>query len=383
MRRRSAGGVPEMHVLGSARGWVGSALGVWLALALVGCGTQVRPRVLGEASALRTSTQGREARELAPVTFAEAERYRLDAEKAADAGDEERAQQLGERAVAAYARATIQARALRAKVALERASADARVAEAELAALQAEQGRADAEVRDLEARARTAREALPAGAPGAIDPAREAARFEASRSLATEARLLCLSAKLLGSTSGTLGPAETQVAELGKALEGRPRQAPLELALRARASCLSALVQARREARTKGPSEDADMLLTALSREGSYATSRDDRGVVVTVHDAFAGGALSAGGRERLSGLAKVAAAHPALPVVAVVHEGEEPRGPAIERGRQRAGAVKGALGERAEVVLAGASRPVVSAAGRAERGRNERLEIIFVDAGS
>ncbi len=360
---------------------VGALAALALALA-AGCGASLRPRVLDEAGALRASAQGREARELAPVTFAEAERYRLDAERAAKDGDEAGAQGLGERAIAAYARATIQARALRAKVALERANAELRAAEGEIASLQGEQGRADAEVRDLENRARLAREALPAGAPGALDPGREAARFEASRSLATEARLLCLSAKLLGGASGTLGPAEAQVGELAKALEAKARQAPIELALRARASCLSALVQARREARAKRPAEDADVLLTALSREGSFATSRDDRGVVVTVHDAFNGAALSAGARERLSGLAKVASAHPALPLVAVVHEGEEPKGPGLGRSRQRADAVKGALGERAEVVLAGASRPVVPAAGRA-KGRNERLEIVFVDAGS
>lgn len=353
-------------------------------LTLVACGAHLRPRVLDEAGTLGKSAQGREARELAPVTFAEAERYRLDGERAAKEGNDARAQLLGERALAAYARATIQARALRAKVALERANADLSVSQSELASLQTEQARADAEVRDLENRSRLAREALPAGAPGALDPAREAARLEASRSLATEARLLCLSAKLLGGASGVLGPAEVQVAELGKAIDAKPRQAPVELALRTRASCLSALVQSRREAKAKRPAEDADVLLTALSREGSFNTSRDDRGVVVTLHDAFAGGALSTGGRERLANLAKVAAAHPALPLVAVVHEGEEPRGAAaLERGRQRAGAVKGALGERAEVVLAGASRPVVPASGRVDRGRNERLEVVFVDAGS
>ncbi|HEU4406220.1 MAG TPA: hypothetical protein VFS43_13225 [Polyangiaceae bacterium] len=382
MRRRGAG---PGGAVGAAAGSSlrALALGAWAALALAACGAHVRPRVLDEAGALGTSAQGREARELAPMTFAEAERFRLDGERAAKDGNEARAQLLGERALAAYARATIQARALRAKVALERANADLAVPQGELASLQAEQGRADAEVRDLETRSRLAREALPAGAPGALDPGREAARLEASRSLATEARLLCLSAKLLGGAAGALGPAEAQVAELGKALDAKPRQAPVELALRTRASCLSALVQSRREARAKRPAEDADVLLTALSREGSFTTSRDDRGVVVTLHDAFAGGALSAGGRERLASLAKVAAAHPTLPLVAVVHEGEEPRGAALERSRQRAGAVKGALGERAEVVLAGASRPVVAATGRAERGRNERLEVVFVDAGS
>jgi hypothetical protein len=363
-------------------GW-GRALGAWAALTVGACGAHVHPRVLDDAKALGASAQGREARELAPITFAEAERYRAEGEKAAKEGDEARAQQLGERSLAAYARATIQARALRAKVALERASGELRVAEGELATLQADQARADAEVRDLENRVRLAREALPAGAPGAIDPAREAARLEASRSLATEARLLCLSAKLLGGAAGALGPAEAQTAELGKALDAKPKLAPIELALKARASCLSALIQSRREAREKRSGEDADMLLTALSREGSFSTSRDDRGVVVTLHDAFAGGALSAGGRERLSGLAKVAGAHPALPLVAVVHEGEEPRGAALERSRQRAEAVKSALGGRAEVVLAGASRPVVPAAGRAGQSRNERLEVVFVDAGS
>jgi hypothetical protein len=352
-------------------------------LGLVGCGAHVRPPVLAQAAALGASPQGREARELAPVTFAEAERYRADAERAADRGERARAELLGERAIAAYARATVQARSVRAKVALERAKAEALAADAERATLQAEQARADAEVRDLEGRARLAREARPAGAPGAINPAREAARLEASRAVGTEARLLCLSARLLGPPAAALAPADAQLADLAKALDAKARQAPLELALRARAACLTALVQTRRDARGKGPADQADVLLTALSREGSFVTSRDDRGVVVTLHDAFAGPGLSPAGRERLAGLAKVASAHPNLPIVAVVHEGDEPRGAALERSRQRGQVVKQALGERAEIVLAGATRPVAPAVGRGDRARNERLEVVFVEAGS
>jgi hypothetical protein len=253
-----------------------------------------------------------------------------------------------------------------------------------------------AEVIDLELRAMVARDALAvASSEPTADGDREKARGEAARAMGTEARLLCVSARLLAPSAEGLKEAEASLAELDKAQAARP--APVDLAMRVRAQCLSSLTAARRAtvsargaagaAGAAGVSGDeADTLLSELSREGTFSPLRDDRGVVVTLHDAFSGDGLAKATSPRVEALARVAAAHASMPVLVVVHD-EAPTRPDDRRAERRAEAVRKLLGrpkgERLDLVLAGNTRPIADPKSRKERGRNERLEIVFVDPGA
>lgn len=346
---------------------------------------RVRPAVLDVASAESQTPASREAAELSPVTYAEAEKLRRDAEAAQKDGDSSAAQILGEQALAAYSLAFLQARAVRAARALDEARQPADATAADLARLKDEQQRTAAELADLETRIKVAREAMPLSASGPADASREAARREAARALETEARLLCVSTRLLSPDSEGLKEAETGLQELHTALDDRRAAAPIDAALRARARCLETLSAARRKAEVT-PATAGDALLAELGRQGSFTPVREDRGVVVTLHDVFTGDALSPRATEALEVLGRVAAAHPALPVVLVLHDAEAPRGAAQQRDARRLSAARQALArhraERLETVEAGASRPLVDPRSAKDRVRNDRLEVVFVDAG-
>jgi hypothetical protein len=352
--------------------------------AMGGCSsTLARPVVLDAAAAESQSPSSREAAQLAPITHAEAEKLRNDADAAQAAGDPSAAQFLAEQAIATYARAAAQARLVRATRALDEAQAPLAVVTSELDKLKEEQQRVAVEVQDLETRIKVAREALPLTASGPADAARSAARREAAQALATEARLLCLSTRLLAPEAAGLKEAEAALQELSKSLEDQ-RAAPIDAAMRARAHCLESLTSARRKG-DAAASTSGDALLSELSRQ-SLAPVREDRGVVVTLHEPFTGENVARAASEKVEALGRIAAAHPDLPVVLVVHDAQAPRGGDQKRDQKRADALKQLVARhraaRLEVVLAGVSRPVVDPRDKKGRARNERVEVVFVDAG-
>jgi hypothetical protein len=350
----------------------------------IGCASvRTRPSALADAAAAARTEQAREASELAPASFAEAERLRRAADAAFEAEDASGAQILGEQAIVAYARAFVHARTARGQRAAEEARAELATQKDELAKVREEQGRVGAEVTSLETKIKVVRDALPVARTDAGDPAREAARLESARAIATEARLLCVSARLLAPEVEGLKQADSTLEELAKALAAPPRPAPIDLATRSRSECLSALTHARRTVQKAGD-DAADVLLSELSREGSFAPVRDDRGIVISVSEAFAGAELTKDATSKLELVGKIAAAHADMPLLIVVHSADGAK-EGSKRDRDRGDAARRVItksrAERVDVAQAGSTRPLVDPRDKAARGRNERLEIVFVSA--
>ena len=121
-----------------------------------------------------------------------------------------------------------------------------------------------------------------------------------------------------------------------------------------------------------------DALLAELSAMGTMAPSRDDRGVFVTLRGAFQGDGLTPAAQKDLANLGRVAAAHPAFPVLVVVHDDKPGAGGGKARGDAAVRALKSASAPRVEAVLAGAAAPLASPGGR-DGGGNARVEVVFV----
>ncbi|WP_437999800.1 hypothetical protein WMF26_07755 [Sorangium sp. So ce185] len=405
---------------------------------LAACAPIPRPAVLDELDHVRAGAAAAESKRYAPGAFARAEKLRGDALAALDEKDRAGAQILGEQAVAAHAHAHAISRLARAEAAEAEAKAQRSAGEASLAGLEAEHARVAAEVDALDMRIKVARDAQPVVPSGKADADREKARLAAARSLALQARLLCGAARLLTAPAGNPQPDGTQpsaaqpgaaqpgaaqpsaaqpgaaqpgsaslAAQLDEAtaaikkldadlaeagVAGRAIPAPIDQASRARAGCLAALTAARRAATpvTRAPGA-GDALLAELSAAGNWSPARDDRGIVVTLRGLFAGNALTKTGEARLRDLSRVAAAHPAFPVAVVVHTDreisarEEPawaaRANAVVRAldpAQGASAAAAPQAPRIAPFLAGSAAPVVDPSG-SERGRNARVEIVFV----
>lgn len=356
-----------------------------LASLLAGCSTTpARPMMLDTAAAEARSQAAQEAAQLAPVTHAEAEKLRKEADAAQAAGDPTSAQILAEQAIATFARAFAQARLARSGRASDELQQPLDAATAELGKLKEEQQQVVAELQELELRIKVLREAAPVVASGpAQSGEREAARREAAQALHTEARLLCLSARMLAPETEGLKEAEAAVVEVTSRLDDRKKSAPIDDATRARARCLAALTAARRATSAAGGSGDA--LLASLGR-ASFAPTREDRGVVVTLRGAFSGDKVTREASEQIESLGRVAAANPALPLLIVLHEAEPPRAEAQKRSERRAEAIKQLIGKhraaKVEALQAGATRPVVDPSNKKDRARNERVELVFVDPG-
>jgi hypothetical protein len=322
---------------------------------------------------------------LAPQEFAHAEEERALSNKAAAAGDATSADLHA--VLARLARATDAEAAARLKLAEEEANVQRLVAakvpfETEAGVL----------ANDLA----IAREAVSPVHVGPADAAREKARLVAARSLAAEAHLLCGAAKLL--TRGTTPAADDAdaallaTAEQGEAAveasfaqPAKPKAtAPIDAAARARADCLNALTHERR-ATGGANSGDADALLSTLSSHGGWDPSRDERGVVVTLHGAFKGTALASEAEKQLRDLGHVAAAHGTFPLQIVVHDATTPDKTETTADTARAQAALAALtaggasGAQAATETVGARLPKTDPNDPATRGYNARLEVVFV----
>jgi hypothetical protein len=365
--------------------------------------------VLDDVEQVRRGALAADARVHAPSALAHAEKLRREAEAAFEDDDVAGSQILADHALAAYAHAHALSRVARADMAARAAEADLTKSRTELASLEADQARESAELDALELRIKVVRDAQAIVPSGPADPAREKARLAAARALTLQARLLCGAARLLlaeprdvvdpkakPAPTAPPGPGVATPAELGKDLEAAtaavtkleaelatsPAAAPIDSATRARAGCLSALTAVRRAGTsvTRAPGA-GDALLAQLSATRQLSPGRDDRGVVVTLRNAFRGDALAPTFEQTLGELGRIAAAHPRFPLVVVVHDAEaaaRARPGAQARADAAARALKASGATRVETVLAGGAAPVVDPGG-ADRARNARLEVVFV----
>jgi hypothetical protein len=350
------------------------------ALALEGCAGRLPLPALDQVDRMRTSQEVAATATIAPDAFARAEQARLDAHTAHAAGDDVAATLDAERATAAYADAMAASRAARATLETIAAQGALDTAMASLQSLVSSRATLEADLADLEKVALVAQQRLDAAPSAPATPEREAARRTASAALLTEARLICGSARLVSENADGLSAAETALQSFDKA-RSEHASAAIDAAAQCRVSCLDVLVRARRS------SGDAvariDQLFAELSAVGSWDPRSDERGVVVTLRDAYRGAQLTDDGAHRLAELGSVAAAHPSFGVQVVVHDSAPPASDQSDSQRAQS-AVKalvagGASSSHIASELAGARAPVADPGDARARGRNERLEVVFV----
>jgi flagellar motor protein MotB len=367
------------------------ALGLLATASLIaGCASAPHATTrMADVDRARESPAAQEAKALAPDAFARAETERAEAQKASAAGDDVAASIDADRAVAAYEHAFVLARLARATQRLDEGKSSLAQASQRLHELAASRAQVDAEGEQLEKQLTVAREATPLTASGPTDAKRDAARLTAARALLVEARLLCGAARLVGVSGGggangrePLDP-EKELATIEAGIATKPSPAPIDAAARVRAKCLSALTLARRM--TEPGAVDGDALLAELSASGGLDPSRDERGVVVTLRDAFTGTAVAPAAQTKLADLGRVAAAHPDVGVQVVLHDATNPTKADEANDRARADAAAqalvagGAKADRVQTQLAGTRAPVVDPMDLAHRARNARVEIVFV----
>ncbi len=365
-----------------------SFLGMALCLSIAACGggggsARGAMGALDAVERARSTPGAKDASNLAPQEYGVAEQERTLAKKAHEDGDDEAARLHAEHALAAYEHANVLARLARAQSDEGKALAARDTAQADARRLAQARIDVDREGTELDHRLLTAQESL-VPQNRAADPQREAARLQAARALATQAHLLCGAARLLSPGLEGLAEAEKETADLEKKLEASPRPAPIDAATHARISCLGVLTKVRRSAARTGDGE-ADALLAELSAAGGWSPVRDERGVVVTVRDAFAkSAALTTDGETKLKELGRVLAAHPSYAVQVVVHDAATPSAQDASTDKQRADAaaktIASAAGSnRVQGEVAGARAPVVDPSDAKLRGRNARLDVVFV----
>jgi hypothetical protein len=341
---------------------------------------------IDEMERVRAGADAQEGARAAPELNARAEQERRISLEAHAHGDDVAATLHAQRAVAAYDHALVVARLARAQT--ELADAQKALTDASAQAQQVEASRAGLEkqVQDLEARLRLTRDRLMPAASDSAPGDREAARLVAARSMATEARLLCDAAQLVASDAAGLSDANAALAKLDDRFTKRPHPAPIDDAARARAQCLDVLTRVRRSAGDDAGASDA--LLSELSAAGGWDPVRDERGVVVTLHDAFHGPALTPDAAKKLADLGRVATAHPGFAVQLVVHDATAPAPKDTADAKRADAAVQalvtaGAPAARVKSETVGARAPLLDPSDATARARNERLDVVFVATGT
>lgn len=345
-----------------------------------GCATLPPPVSLTRARAAADNPATQSAAELAPQAYANAQALRSAAAAAYDDGDMADAEILGEHAVAAYSRTVAQARTVRAERRLAESRTELGTSETALIELDALQARVGSEADLVETRVRVARDTEPLAANQKTTPGREHARWQAAASMATDAGLACSAAQLLGDKSDELSKVLTSIRALDEELTKHRGAAPIDKALTLRSDCLRLLTQVRRTKSLSEPTSTVtDSLLRQLGKAGLSPT-RDERGVVVTLHNVFdAQGKLQ--DAEQLAALGRIGREHPDFPILVVAHRArgeitgrDRAQGEAIAKALREAGAKQGV-----EVVTAGTRRPLLPRTAAGARAANERVEIVFV----
>jgi outer membrane protein OmpA-like peptidoglycan-associated protein len=358
-----------------------AAIGAAVAFSQCG-GAPARLAALDDLERVRSAAGAREGARLAPEMYARAEQERALAQEAHASGDDVGAALHAQRAVASYDHALAVARLARATAELTDAQRSLDDATAQEQALETSRSRLERDAQELEDRARVTRQRLYPAPSATLTPEREAARMVAARSLATQARLLCAAARLAVADAPGLSDADGEVVALTERLAKGARPAPIDDAARARAQCLDVLTRGRRGANDGAGESDA--LLAELSAAGGWDPARDERGVTVTLHDAFRGAQLTDKATARLKELGRVAASHATFAVQVVVHDAtgaalNDPMDPRRAEAAIQALVSGGAAAPRVRAELAGAQVPIVDPGDAKARARNERLEVVFV----
>jgi flagellar motor protein MotB len=311
--------------------------------------------------------------------FALAEQQRRASEKAFASGDAVAGGLLAEQAEATYLRTVALARAATAQAALDEATTLARRSEDQRRDISVERQRSDDEASALEKRVLVERELQAPPPSGPASPQREAARAVAARALATEGRLLCGAARLLGAKSDELDGAEKEAKTLDERLERSKGPSPIDAAARFRATCLRALTLARRNAPDK-VSGQADTLLAKLS-EAHWSPTRDERGVVVTLRGPFVqSDQLHAGFKEKLRDLGKLGKEGGNTSLQLVLHQGSRDGNPVPKAEALLAFLVEGGWDrQRLSVENAGTRLPLVDHPAGVTDDRNGRVDVVFV----
>jgi hypothetical protein len=351
--------------------------------AALACAQTPRPEIMREVDSARASAAVQEAAKSAPQAYADAELRRSRAEQAFGEGNPASAQILSEQALAAYTRATVQARLTRADATLADEQGRLAKATAQQNDLDSQQQRFLLEAETLETRLKVERDAepLPVNAPASAE--REIARLAAVKALLSQAKLLCMSARLLDPNRESVSPLLGKVDDLSGKLAAPP--APIDDAVAVRSACLKELTLARRPATQKAPAAGVtDALLAELSG-ANLLPFRDDRGVVVTLRALFnAKDQLNVDAATELETLGKVAKAHPEFPVLTVVHGA---KGNASPRDAAQAASVADTLRKsgapQVDAETAGSALPVLDPARPGASERNARVEVVFVSPSS
>jgi hypothetical protein len=358
-----------------------------LAFALLSCGRPPKPVVFAQVESERG--QAEPSREGSPVLWQKAEGLRLRAEEAFKKGDSATAELLGQHALAAYHHAVVvsrlgavNVRASLAKTKVTKAVESALADEASLKEI-------DADIERLQAELAIRREALAPAASGKTDPARDAARWVATRANLAVADSLCTGAELLAPKAKGLDDAKKVLAEVQAKAESGKGEAPIDSSTRVRALCLKSLTHARAVV-VNGGGPAGDALMTTL-KEAGFTASRDERGVVVTLaqvppKDApFDGTKLTAAGKTQLESIGKIAKSSSTFAIVVVVHAASGAANQARDAARAQLAkqtlAAGGADLARIGVSTPGATLPAVEPKGK-DGGKNERVEIVFVSGG-
>jgi hypothetical protein len=329
--------------------------------------------------AVRQTNATREAAQAAPQGFAQAEQHREAAEAAWKNGATASSQIAAERALAGYEHTQVLARVARAE--RELAQAQAQVAESQkaLAQLETKQKQVAAEATDLELQIKVEQEAQALAPPTPATPEREAARRDAARTTSAQARLLCASARLLAAPEDSVNAKYAQLDNLDEQLKKGRIPAPIDVAIKLRSECLHEVVLARRPKVIEQPQATAgDELFVALS-SSHYAPSRDDRGIAITLHEAFVASGLSPSARAELARLGPIVQTHKSIPVLVVVHGRSD--NPRVNEARGKAAAdLLRQLGcTQIDARQVGDQLPLLDRREPDAEQRNERLEILFV----
>lgn len=356
----------------------------WLLVPLlVGCATNPPPASVERAEAASESPAMAEARLRVPEAVGRADQLRSEARTLLEAGNKPESALVAEQAEVAYRMALVLAERTTAETRRKSAEEEVRKAERELAELEAEQQRLTADADAFERKALVLANLETPSDVEKMSVERQIARRKAALELTSEARALCLVAKVLDGGNERLSSLDAETTKLWDELAvGANQKDVYPRATRLRNDCLTVLTAIRRPETQKAPEEGRpDRLLRALSETGQFFALRDDRGIVVTLRSNELGDrAFSPETVERLGLLANVAKEHRDFPLLVVAHGAKKGDDKAARRDLER---VRTALLEagapRVETLLAGYAEPVVSPKLPGSEARNARVEIVFM----
>lgn len=339
-------------------------------LLLAACASPPRPALLSEADAVSKSASALEAKQLAPGAYLRGEKLRQEASAAADHGKTPLAEVRAERAIVAYSHGQILSRISKAEQRLVAAKAELYEAQTKATALEGRRVTVAAELTSLDNEVLVEQEAEAIADSKATTPDREAARKRAAKTALTQARLLCVTAQLLGADKAAVDGALQTVTTLEAQLDRNPSPMPLNESVKARSACQEQVTLVRRPARVAAPQSDAaDRLYLSLSEAG-HTPNRDERGIVVTLPTNVADATVR--------DLARLAVANEQTPLLVVVHRLKgEPS--AKDATHAVAKLLTDAGVKTVHTESAGSRLPITQGLDPAKQKLNERTEVVFV----